>query len=214
MSDGTDVTMPHDPQLAQGGGAAQPGPAAPTWRDRLLGPFRRGRARREAARRLYGALVEQARQPVYYAAWGVPDSRDGRLGLVGLHAILLMRRLRTLGQDGQELAQALFDVMFVDVDQHLREWGVGDLSVGKHVKKLAQSFLGQAAALDEPLSRADRAAVADLLRRNVYTEVAAPDPVAVDRLADYLLTQERELARQEGGALIAGEVRFGAAAGP
>ena len=200
--------MPHDPQLAQGGGAAQPGPAAPTWRDRLLGPFRRGRARREAAQRLYGALVEQARQPVYYAAWGVPDSRDGRLGLVGLHAILLMRRLRTLGQDGQELAQALFDVMFVDVDQHLREWGVGDLSVGKHVKKLAQSFLGQAAAFDEPLTQADRAAVADLLRRNVYTEGGEPDPVAIGRLADYLLAQERALARQDGAALIAGAVRF------
>ena len=208
MSDGTDVTMPHDPQLAQASGAAQPTPA--TWRDRILGPFRRGRARREAAERLYAAVVAQAREPVFYASWAVPDSRDGRLELLSLHAILVMRRLRDEGRAGQELAQSLFDVLFRDVDGHVREWGVGDLSVGKHVKKLAQSFLGQAAAFDEPLARRDRTALADLLRRNVYTEVAAPPEAAIFQLTDYLLGQERWLADQAGAGLLAGSVRFAA----
>src|SRR5919107_75333 len=79
--------------------------ALASWRGRVLGWFRSRRARREAAQALYEAAVRQARQPVLYSAWGVPDSRDGRLEMVGLHAILLMRRLRDEGREGQELAQ-------------------------------------------------------------------------------------------------------------
>jgi cytochrome b pre-mRNA-processing protein 3 len=163
------------------------------------------------AQELYRLLVAQARQPTFYTDCGVPDSRDGRLEMVSLHAILLMRRLRDEGRAGQELAQRLFDVMFVDIDRHVREWGVGDLSVGKHVKKLAQSFLGQAAALDPPLGARDPAALAELLRRNVYTEVAAPEPAAVERLAAYVLRQERWLADQPADDLLAGSLRFAAA---
>ena len=163
---------------------------------------------RDAAHRLYAALVDQARQPVFYADWGVPDSRDGRLELVSLHAILLMRRLRDEGQAGQELAQSLFDLMFEDLDRHLREWGVGDLSVGKQVKKLAQSFLGRRRPSTRCWPRATGPALEDVLRRNVYTEVAAPQPTAVGLLADYVLGQDRWLAAQDGAALLTGSVRL------
>ena len=195
-------------QLAQGARTAQPGRIAGSWRQRLLGRFRRNRARRDAAQRLYLALVDQARLPVFYADWSVPDSRDGRLEVVSLHAILLMRRLRDEGRGGQELAQSLFDLMFEDLDQHLREWGVGDLSVGKHVRKLAQSFLGQAAALDPLLAAGDRVGLEDVLRRNVYTEIAAPSRTAVSLLAAYVLRQDIWLAAQDGAVLLAGSVRF------
>ena len=126
--------------------------------ERLLGRFRRRRARARrrppalrrpgragAAARLLCRLG-RARQPRRSAGAGQP-ARDPA-----------MRRLRDEGQAGQELAQSLFDLMFEDLDRHLREWGVGDLSVGKQVKKLAQSFLGQAAALDPLLAAGDRAA--------------------------------------------------------
>ena len=151
-------------------------------------------ARRDAAHRLYAAVVEQSRQPTFYAAWGVPDSREGRLEMLNLHAMLLMRRLRSEGQEGRAVAQALFDLMFLDLDRHLREWGVGDLSVGKHVKKLAQSFFGRAAALDPLLSSRDAAGIEDVLRRNVYTDAASPPP-AGDRSARRLSSAAGGLAR-------------------
>ncbi|MEK0084736.1 ubiquinol-cytochrome C chaperone family protein [Benzoatithermus flavus] len=182
--------------------------SGPSWWQRVRSWLRGRRARRDAAHALYVALVEQARTSVFYAAWGVPDSRDGRLEMVMLHAILVMRRLRHEGAPGLELAQALFDVMFADLDRHLREWGVGDLSVGKHVKKLAQSFFGRAAAIDPLLDGADPAALDEVLRRNVYTEAAAPDAVAIRRLGTYLCDQDRWLARGDGAALLAGRIEF------
>lgn len=200
--------MAHETQLAQGAGTAQGATNTGGWGRRLLDRLRRHRARDNAAQQLYFALVDQARQPVFYQEWGVPDSRDGRLELVSLHAILLMRRLRDEGDAGQDVAQSLFDLMFQDLDRHLREWGVGDLSVGKQVKKLAQSFLGQAAALDPLLAAADLVGLHSVLRRNVYTEVAEPQPLAVGRLAAYLLAQTHWLAAQDVAELLAGRVRF------
>ena len=200
--------MTDDAQLAYRAGTAQGRPKRPGWPGRLLALFQRRRDRRHAAQQLYRTLVEQARQPVFYAAWAVPDSRDGRLQLVSIHAILLMRRLRDEGQAGQALAQRLFDLMFEDLDRHLREWGVGDLSVGKHAKKLAQSFLGLAAALDPVLAEKDRAGLEVVLRRNVYSEIAAPQPLAVSRLADYVLEQSSWLDNLAGAQLLDGHLRF------
>jgi cytochrome b pre-mRNA-processing protein 3 len=128
--------------------------------------------------------------------------------MVGLHAILVMRRLRAEGRQGRIAAQALFDLMFQDVDGHLREWGVGDLSVGKQVKRLAHNFLGRAAALDPLLDGADPAALEAVLQRNVYSEVGAPAPEHVAKLGRYLCAQQRRLAAADGAALLAGQVPF------
>ena len=204
--------MTQEREVAQGSAAAQPDTGVGSWLARLRRRLRQDEARRDAVHDLYLALVAQARQPALYTDLGVPDSRDGRLELVYLHAILVMRRLRTEGRPGQELAQDLFDLLFRDVDRHLREWGVGDLSVGKHVKKLAQSFYGRAAALDGPLTEADRSGIAAILERNVFGELAEAPATAAAALADYLLAQERQLATQRGDELLAGKPRFAAVA--
>ena len=98
--------------------------------------------RREAARRLYMVAVRQARDPILYTACGVADTLDGRFDLIVLHVVPLMRRLRQCDEGGRQLSQALFDVMFDDMDQSLREMGVGDLRVGKRVKQMARAFYG------------------------------------------------------------------------
>lgn len=179
------------------------------WHRRAIAWLGHGRATRARAASLYTALVEQARQPAFYAQWSVPDSRDGRLEMVSLHVILVLRRLRTEGVEGRGLAQAVLDRMFEDLDRHLREWGVGDPSVGKRMKELAGSFLGRFAALEPLLADADPGALAEVLRRNVYSEVAAPPGDAVVRLALYLRAQERWLAAQDGASLLDGQIRFG-----
>ncbi|MFO1046696.1 MAG: ubiquinol-cytochrome C chaperone family protein [Geminicoccaceae bacterium] len=203
--------MAREGEVAQGSGAAQPGGATTSWLARLRRRLRHNEARADAVHALYLALVAQARQPALYSALRVPDTRDGRLELIYLHAILLMRRLRAEGAAGQELSQDLFDLLFRDVDRHLREWGVGDLSVGKHVKKLAQSFYGRATALDGPLSEADRPAIGAILERNVFGDLAEPRATAA-ALTDYLLAQEHHLAAQPGDELLHGNPSFAAVA--
>ena len=85
---------------------------------------------------------------------------------------------------------------------------MSDLSVGKQIKRLAQSFFGRAAALDPLLAGHDPAALDEVLRRNVYTEAASPDGRAIRCLGAYLCAQERHLAGQDGAVLLMGQVSF------
>jgi cytochrome b pre-mRNA-processing protein 3 len=168
------------------------------------------RHRRAIVYRLYTALVAQARAPFLFTELAVPDTREGRLESLSLHAILLLRRLQAEGAEGRALAQELFDLMFADIDQHMREWGVGDLSVGKQVKRVAETFYARASALDAGLAAGEPEWLVEPLARNVYGDLAGGD--AARRLSAYLLRQEAWLARLQGTPLLAGELRFDPAA--
>lgn len=181
---------------------------------RRIFPF--GSADRKSAAALYLAVVEQARQSEFYADMGVPDTIDGRFDMILLHAFLLLRRLRSAGKQGHRLSQAIFDVMFADMDRNLREMGVGDLSVGKRVKKMVAAFYGRMAAYDSGLET-DEADLGAALSRNLYG-TSVPAPGQLEAMADYVRSQDVRLAAQEAAELLAGRVIYGdppgAAAGP
>lgn len=155
---------------------------------------------------LYDVIVPQARQPVFYASLGIPDTTDGRFDLVLLHAQLVIRRLRRCGEAGRILAQRLFDLMFADFDEALRLLGVGDLKVGPRVKKMAQAYYGRAQAYDAALDAGDEAALAHALRRNLYRSESEPDGLAA--ITAYVVAQERHLAALADADLLAGHVSF------
>jgi cytochrome b pre-mRNA-processing protein 3 len=150
------------------------------------------------ARLLYAQLVEQARAPMFYAAYGVPDSLDGRYEMLALHAFVVLRRLKRDDAPTGALAQALFDAMFADMDRSLREIGVSDLAVGKRVKEMARGLYGRIAAYEGGLADGVTAAgdpLAGALARNVYGTVAPPSAAVLDALARYV---RQALERLEG----------------
>src|SRR6476620_11735781 len=88
---------------------------------------------RNAVYAVYGAIVSQSRQPIFYEKWGVPDTVTGRFDMISVHMALLFRRLRQEKKAGTEFSQAVFDLFFKDMDRSLREMGVGDLGVPKKI---------------------------------------------------------------------------------
>ena len=121
----------------------------------------------ETADRLYRAVVAQARLPLFYECWGVEDTVEGRFEMISLHAFLVLRRLKAERERTAALSQAFFDLMFADVDRNLRELGVGDMGVGKRVKRMVSGFYGRIAAFDAGLA-GDEAALRDAVLRNVF----------------------------------------------
>ncbi|MBX3518237.1 MAG: ubiquinol-cytochrome C chaperone family protein [Rhodospirillales bacterium] len=157
---------------------------------------------------LYSAIVCQARQPAFYRVCGVADTPDGRFDLIALHAALILRRLRMEGEAARPLAQALFDHMFADMDENLREMGVGDLGVGKRVKAMARAFYGRLAAYDAAVTASDRTRAAEALRRNLYRK-STPSPDQVESMADYLFAEAARLDTLAFDRMRVGIVAFG-----
>jgi len=157
-----------------------------------------------AAAAVHRAAVAQARLVPFYAEHGVPDTLDGRFEMIILHSFLVLHRLRGIAS-AQKFGQALYDVLFADMDRALREMGTGDLSVGKQVKRMAEGFAGRIKAYQDGFAGAGD--LADALRRNLYGTVV-PSDEAVQFMAAYLRRQEAALADQDAAAIVGGTIAF------
>ena len=160
----------------------------------------------EAAVDLYRAIVAQAREPAFYREGGVPDSLDGRFELVILHTALVMRRLKAEGPAAADLSQELFDVLFRNMDENLREMGVGDMGVGKRIKKMVEAFYGRLSAYEAGLEGAGEGLEA-ALGRNLLGTVESSEAQRT-ALARYVEACDRALRGQALSALRAGEPAF------
>jgi cytochrome b pre-mRNA-processing protein 3 len=156
---------------------------------------------------LYGAVVAQARCPLFYQDYAVADTVLGRFDMILLHAAVLLRRLREGDGKMQGLAQGVFDAFCLDIDHNLREMGISDQGVPRQMKRVGEAFYGRARAYDAALAQPDDGLLTQALVRNVYAEAAEPQVAAV-RLAAYVRQAVDALRGQDLAALARGEVRF------
>ncbi len=171
----------------------------------MIGFFRRN-ARVEAADLAYRRVALQARQPLFFTDYGVPDTLDGRFELICLFAFLYLTRLKSEGEEGRRLGQAFTDRMFADLDRGLRELGTGDLRVGREVKRMVQAFSGRVQAYANALAGEERL-LAEALSRNLFGTLGEP-PAALAAFAFYLRRAVEALAAEDSGELLSGRVRF------
>lgn len=153
---------------------------------------------------LYGTIVAQARMAPFYREYAVPDTVSGRFDLLVLHLVLVIERLNA-DPDLQALGQGVFDRFCQDMDDNLREMGVGDLAVPKEMRRVGEAFYGRAQAYRAAFA-SDDAALESVLDRNIYGGSGPPD--ACRRLAGYVRQAVRDLAAQAAPALAAGHLRF------
>jgi cytochrome b pre-mRNA-processing protein 3 len=161
---------------------------------------------RDAAELAYRRVVEHARQPIFFSGFGVPDTLDGRFELICLHAFLYLHRLKSERPQSEAVSQAFFDTMFTDMDRGLREMGTGDLSVGRHVKRMAKGFYGRIRAYQDGLE-GDDAALAGAVARNLFGTVRESG-VGIEAMVEYMRRAADRLARQSGADLALGDLHF------
>lgn len=172
--------------------------------------FRRS-PQRDTISTLYGMIVAQARLPVFYRDYAVADTVNGRFDLIVLHLALVLDRL---AQDpaSQGLGQGVFDLFCRDMDDNLREMGIGDLKVPEEMRRMGEAFYGRSQAYLTAIPAAQQPgdgsrALIEALTRNIYG--GAPSArAAAPRLAAYMLEAVRELKAQDTASLTAGTVRF------
>ncbi len=168
---------------------------------------------RNAGAQLYAATVAQARAPAIYAALGAPDTPDGRFEVYTLHVLLVLTRLQGEGARAAQVSQSLFDAYLSGLDHGLRELAVGDLAVGKTMRKLGEAFYGRGQALTQALAKAsaappDRSELEALLRRTVLGGDADAPGADVGRLADYVLRAKAGLDETSTQRLLEGDISW------
>jgi cytochrome b pre-mRNA-processing protein 3 len=161
---------------------------------------------RQEAHQLYIRIVEQARQPMFYTDYAVPDTLDGRFDMIALHMFLISARLKKEdSQESLELLRAISEIFFADMDRSLREMGSTDTGVGKRIKKMSQAFYGRLLAYQTAGS--DNAKMQEALLRNLYRG-------DIGKLANahamngYVKTQRNTLSGQTLDQLMMGELTF------
>lgn len=156
---------------------------------RLLGQRQDDRA---VARPLWHKVVEIAREKEWYARCGIADSVSGRFDAITLIlSVVLLRMERE--PDLVEPSVRLTELFVDDMDGQLRESGVGDVVVGKHMGRLMSVLGGRLGAYRQGLD-GDEQTMAAAVRRNV-TLVDGADP---------LLVAQRVRAFAAGLALVPG----------
>ena len=151
---------------------------------------------------IYGMIVAQAREPLFYQALGVPDTVNGRFDMVLLHLWMVLRRLKDVDRAG--LSQALFDHFCSDMDANLREMGVGDLTVPKRMQAFGQAFYGRSAAYDRAIA-AGLEPMAQALNKNIYN---GQNMESARRLAAYTTEALAVLTGSDAAVLTEGKLCF------
>lgn len=152
---------------------------------------------------LYRTIVERAREPVWYREGLVPDTLDGRFDMIAALLTLILLRLEAEGERARGPSALLTEVFVDDMDGQLRQLGIGDVVVGKHIGNMMSALGGRLTAY-----RAGLAADGDLegaLERNLYRGEAV-DKAAVAMVADRLRTFQAGLASISFETLCAGNL--------
>lgn len=151
----------------------------------MINFFKNRRVLKKKAKELYDSAEVQARQPVFYADMGVPDTVDGRFEMICLHCFVLMRRAQEAGD--KKFSQKIFDAFFKHMDLSLREMGIGDLGVPKHMKRMMQGFNGRAIHYEAALRADSFDELKNALVQNVYGTVDRVSDTDVVEMANYVL---------------------------
>jgi len=126
-------------------------------------------AEKKNAYAVYNALVTQARSVSFYTDYGVPDTIEGRFDMILLHLFLVDVRLEKEGQPYVRIRRFIQEAMVSDMDRSFRELGIGDMSVGKEMKKVGGAWLGRRAAyVAASSSNAEPNAISETVQKNIY----------------------------------------------
>jgi cytochrome b pre-mRNA-processing protein 3 len=153
---------------------------------------------------LWTWITQTAREPRFYTWHAVADTVDGRFDMVALVSSLVLLRLEELDLRREN---ALLTERFVDdMDGSLRDIGIGDMVIGKHMGKVMGALGGRLGAYRRALGAgAAEGELVEVLARNVYR--GSPPAGAAEDLAAEVRTLVARIAAAPKDALLAGDIR-------
>ena len=167
---------------------------------------------------LYVSALDGTRNEIFYTRYGVPDTFDGRYDLLLLHMFIILHSIMD-HPDYPRISQALFDTIFKNMDQTLREMGIGDVGVPKHLKRMMKAFNGrmhsyQWAIAPDTISTEGMEdfdfpkSLADALKRNLYGTTCEQEGWNEDVLLDMEKFVRINLSQSDKALILSGAYNF------
>ena len=159
-----------------------------------------GRRRdRSRYRPLYDALVGYGRDPLWYLDGQVPDTVTGRFDMIAALLSLLLIRIEGDDREAAETTVRLTELFVADMEGSIREMGIGDLVVSKHLGRMMSALGGRLGAFRgaEDLE--------PIVKRNIFHE-APPSEEAVRFVAARLEAFRTRLNAVPTERILAGEL--------
>lgn len=154
-----------------------------------------------AAEPLYRAVVRAARDPAWYREGHVPDTIEGRFDMIAaLLALVLLRLEREPGDEARRGSVLLTELFIADMEGELRQIGIGDFVVGKHVGRLVGALGGRLGAFRDAGEQ-----FAPAVRHNIFHDAPSSDQ-AVTFVSLRLRRLRDALERVGADAILRGEV--------
>ena len=140
---------------------------------------------------IYQSIIDNSRSKIFYIELDVEDSFESRFDLVILHSFIIFQYFIEVGDKKNELSQSLFDFMFHDFENNLREMGFGDIAVNKRMKKFISAFYGRILSYSNSYAEYKKndslLEFSSAIKKNLYKNKKIAD-VKVNLVSDYVVS--------------------------
>ncbi len=91
---------------------------------------------------LYSKILLLSRNKLFYTKFSLVDTFQNRINLIFIHVSFLFNKIKRNkhNQSYEIFNQKIFDLIFKQIEQNMREIGYGDVVVNKNMKSLIKDF--------------------------------------------------------------------------
>ncbi len=122
--------------------------------------------------KIYQNIIKISRSKFFYIELNVDDSFEARFDLIIFHSFMIFYYYKKTNNKKSQISQKLFDCMFEDFENNLREMGFGDIAVNKKMKIFIRAFYGRLAqyskSIDRKIELEDKSLLEQTILNNIY----------------------------------------------
>ena len=101
---------------------------------------------------IYQEIVNHSNNFIKKSLYNKDYNYDEVFEIFSIVTVFFLKKLKdTNTKTNNEISQRIMDNFIKDLDQHFREKGIGDMSIGKYVKKYVKKFYYRLKILDDIL---------------------------------------------------------------
>ena len=120
---------------------------------------------------IYQNIIERSRSKFFYLNLDINDDFESRFDIIILHSFIIFYFLKSSSESEKELSQLLFDYMFNDFDNNLREMGFGDIAVNKKMKVFITAFYGRITNYSQGVDQIKKNASDEMLNNAILNNI-------------------------------------------